>query len=142
MIAGETARTPPGDVDALRAADAPVTGRRGFDRDVPFDALTLSGEGHPILHAEELDRMEVRLDQGTTDGYAGYLRVGGRLRPLPIGSHLAGSSFTWQPGPGFLGSYDLVFVRERDGAAVARQELRIEIHPQGSLSRRGAFIRP
>jgi hypothetical protein len=143
MLAAERVEAmAPSVLNALAAAEVNLTGRRGFDGQAPFDELVLSADGRPILHAEELDRMEIRLDKGTTDGYVGYLRVGGLLRPLPIGSHLSGSTFTWQPGPGFFGSYDLVFVRERDGAAVARQELRISIHPQGTFTRRVRFIRP
>jgi hypothetical protein len=40
-----------------------------------------------------------------------YERVGGERRPLPVGSTFdaATSRFSWQPGPGFIGRYDLVF---------------------------------
>ncbi|MCA1650155.1 MAG: hypothetical protein LC753_07680, partial [Acidobacteria bacterium] len=46
--------------------------------------------------------------------YEAYLSVGGVLRPLPIGSALdqRRGAFYWQPGPGFAGSYDLMFVRD------------------------------
>lgn len=107
MTTGETLRSVVlGDVEALPSAGSRVTGRRGFDRDVPFDGLAAAPDGRPVLHAEELDRLEIRPDEGTTDRYnEGYLRVGGLLRALPIGSNLSGSTFTWQTGPGFLGSH-------------------------------------
>jgi hypothetical protein len=57
------------------------------------------------------------------------------LEPLPIGSTLNGSTFTWQLAPGFLGRYDLVFVRERDGGPVERHEVRITV---GARSAAGA----
>jgi uncharacterized repeat protein (TIGR01451 family) len=135
VATGEVAAARSVDVERLPPSDARVTGRRGFDRMATFDNLRTGTDGTPSLQAEALDRIEVRLDEGTTDTYAGYLRVGDRLTPLPIGSHVSGSTFTWQAGPAFLGGYDLVFVRERDGTAVARQELRITIVPQGTLGR-------
>ena len=44
--------------------------------------------------------------------YRGYLQVGNELRRLPLGSTLDGKRnlFHWQPAPGFLGRYNLVFV--------------------------------
>ena len=40
--------------------------------------------------------------------------------------------FTWAPGVGFVGAYDLVFVRWNGAAAVARHEVRIILEPKGS----------
>ena len=40
--------------------------------------------------------------------------------------------FTWQPGVGFINSYDLVFVRRNGGVPVARQEVRVVINAKGS----------
>lgn len=54
------------------------------------------------------------------------MRVGDDLRPLPSGSHLDPRTgiFTWQPGPGFLGAYDFVFVADGE-----RHQVRIVIGP-------------
>jgi hypothetical protein len=41
-------------------------------------------------------------------------------------------TFTWQPGVGFVGRYDLVFVEWAGGRAVSRQEVTITLHPRGS----------
>jgi hypothetical protein len=62
------------------------------------------------------------------------MRVGEHLGPLPIGSRLdeTTGAFTWMPGVGFVGSYDLVFVRWQGGRAVARQDVRFVLHPKGS----------
>lgn len=44
--------------------------------------------------------------------YAGYLVVNGELKPLPTGSALdPAGTFYWHPGPGFFGTYRLLFVR-------------------------------
>jgi hypothetical protein len=104
------------------------------------------------VQAEELDRIELLMSRYT----AGYLRYevqapsaddrshaaegvstkprSGEVGTLPFGSRLdpATGAFTWMPGVGFVGSYDLVFVRWNGARAVARQEVRIVLNPKGS----------
>jgi pimeloyl-ACP methyl ester carboxylesterase len=122
------------DVDALPLATGPVSGRRGFDRRQPLETLQHTG-ARTSTGAEELDRIELRLDVDGAGDYAGYQRVGSRLTPLPIGSHIEGSTFTWQLAAGFLGSFDLVFVRYNGGQPIARRDVRVTIYPQGTLTR-------
>ena len=45
--------------------------------------------------------------------WTGFLVANGTLRDLPPGSHLdpATGVFTWTPGPGYIGTYRLTFVR-------------------------------
>jgi hypothetical protein len=45
--------------------------------------------------------------------YLGYQIVGSECRALPAGSSFDPESgtFSWQPGPGFLGRYDLAFIQ-------------------------------
>ena len=85
------------------------------------------------MHAEEVDRIELRLPASDA-ALSGRLRVGADLRPLPIGSRIdaASGTFTWQPGPGFLGAYDLTFVRADRGRALTRQDVRVVLHPKMS----------
>jgi hypothetical protein len=66
----------------------------------------------------ELGRVELRLGRDTM---AGYLNANGTLRPLPPGSQLDTTTglFTWAPGPGFIGTYDLVFIQGTSQLAVA-----------------------
>jgi len=83
-----------------------------------------TGEGlMSNLETEELGRVELRVGAAT-----GHLLVGGDQRPLPIGSSLKDGTFYWQPGPGFLGVYQLVFERP-DGEMV---RARITVHPRDS----------
>jgi hypothetical protein len=64
--------------------------------------------------------------------YEAYLSVAGILRPLPIGSAFdeRRGAFYWQPGPGFAGSYDLMFVRNGKGLPV-----RVTLTPGASTHR-------
>jgi hypothetical protein len=108
--------------------------RRGFDPDTAFQTVR-SSDGRAIVQAEELDRIEVHLGDAGGTSYTGYLRVGTGLAPLPIGSTLDRSTghFTWMPGVGFTGAYDLVFVQSAGGAnALSRREVRIVLNPKRS----------
>jgi len=62
--------------------------------------------------------------------YYGYLVVGEKLRPLPIGSTLDSERgiFYWQPGPGFLGPYDFVFIKECASGLSTKILLRVIIN--------------
>ena len=65
--------------------------------------------------------------------YTGYLRVKDELRPLPIGSTLDSvhGVFYWQPGPGFLGDYELVFLKKHPlERHLTKQIIRITIKPR------------
>ena len=128
---------------ALRAtnpeaiADAPldsgaIVGRRGWDLAAPYLAFAAGGSGRVVVRSEEVNRVELRL--GPAEHYSGHLRTSEGLSPLPIGSHLDATTgvFTWAPGVGFVGAYDLVFVRWAGAAAVARHEVRIILEPKGS----------
>jgi hypothetical protein len=55
---------------------------------------------------EELDRIE--LPVGATHG---FLLMNDERQPLPVGSTLKAGRFYWQPGPGFLGDYNLLLER-------------------------------
>ncbi len=56
----------------------------------------------------------------------GYQLIEGKRVPLPIGSSLKRGVFYWQPGPGFLGDYTLVFERP-DGTEA---QVRVKIRPK------------
>ncbi|MBA3886384.1 MAG: fibronectin type III domain-containing protein [Acidobacteria bacterium] len=110
----------------------PLLARRGFNLETPFRRITPATDGRITVQGEELDRFELRTEgQAWT---AGYMRFGDSTLPLPIGSRLdAGTgAFTWQPGVGFVGTYDFVFVRWSGGTAVTAQDVRIVLNPKAS----------
>jgi sugar lactone lactonase YvrE len=74
-----------------------------------------------VVEIEEVGQVELPLD-----AISGHQLVNGERRPLPIGSSLKRGVFYWQPGPGFLGEYNLVFERT-DGTDA---HLRVKIRPK------------
>ena len=134
--ANETASAA-GVVDAAALAEvvadrSGIRARRGWDPDAPWRGYGPGATGRLVVRAEEIGRVE--LDLGLTDDVVGFLRTGDGLAPLPVGSRLNNRSglFTWAPGVGYVGSYDLTFGRRVNGRLVARKDVRIVLHAKGS----------
>ena len=91
---------------------------------VAAPAETVDGFTHPMeVRAIEMQELErIQLQVGASDG---FLMVNGERRPLPIGSTLKDGVFYWQPGPGFLGEYQLLF--ERAGGQPTR--IKVAVRP-------------
>lgn len=100
-----------------------IMGRQGFDFDTPYRTYGPRADGVIVIDSHELDRIELEIEPGA----AGYLRAGRTTRPLPAGSRLDPETgvFTWQPGVGFVGAYDFVFV-----TAAGQREIRIVLNPR------------
>ena len=94
--------------------------KRGFS--LKTEPEIAQPDNYGTLHVEikEVERIEVNLGKGR--GYRGYLVIGEELRPLPIGSTLDSSkgTFSWLPGPGFVGKYEMVFLKE-DGLGITKR---------------------
>ena len=94
------------------AGRRPVLARRGWDLEAPWQSYGVARRGATVIRGEEIDRFELR---SATRGRAlhGAPARGRWLAPLPVGSQLDPTTgvFTWAPGVGFVGRYDLVFVR-------------------------------
>ena len=130
-LRGGTPRALADEIAAASADHRPISGRRGYSDSTPLRRYRVV-DGVSTVQSEELDRIELRLGGG--QGLTGYVRSAGGLAPLPIGSALNASTgvFTWQPGVGFVGNYDLAFVRWAGGRAISRQDVRIVLNPKGS----------
>jgi len=123
-----------GEAERIAAAPldrSPLGARRGWHLEAPSRTFTSDAFGRTVIRSEEVNRVELQLGAGWD---AGYLRTGDGLAPLPVGSHLdpATGAFTWAPGVGFVGAYDLVFIRHNGPRPVARREVRILLQPKGS----------
>ena len=88
------------------------------------------------MGASEAEAIELRLANQFTDSwggtYEGYLVVDGELRALPAGSSLdtTHGTFNWQPAAGFLGVYDLMFVRTWPEGWKTKIPVRVTIEPK------------
>jgi hypothetical protein len=111
---------------------SPVIARRGWDPDAPWRAYQAGRSGRALVRAEEIGRVELRL--GFEGDVVGYLSTGDTFAPLPVGSRLdpRAGVFTWAPGVGFVGAYDLSFVQRAGGRPVARKDVRIVLQAKGS----------
>ncbi len=80
-------------------------------------SLHRESEGVRRVDVGSGERLELRLDPRAVEAectgtWAGYLVDRKTLGALPVGSAIDPSGvFTWQPGPGFRGEYELMFVR-------------------------------
>ena len=109
---GSTATLPIADAEAIAQAPvdrAAIAGRRGWDLSSAVQTFTTGTSGRVVVRSEEVNRVELALGEHAGARYTGYVRTSDGLDPLPIGSHLdaATGAFTWAPGVGFVGSYQI-----------------------------------
>ena len=86
--------------------------------------------GVRLVRLEELERVQIQLP-GPTGAYRAYQVVNQALRTLPVGSSFdtRRGVFSWQPGAGFVGHYDFVFVRAGDTLDAEQVRVRLLIEP-------------
>ena len=86
-----------------------------------------------MIRGEEIDRFELGSANTPASATPDTCASGDGWRRCRSARSLDETgTFTWAPGVGFVGAYDLVFVRWADGRAVARRDVRIILAPKGS----------
>ena len=119
-----------------RTSSDPILMRAGFNLRRPTDAVPVGFSGRRYVRAMERDRVEIRLARSggaARDGeYAGYLLMNGQLRELPKGSSFDPDrgAFYWQPGLGYIGDYDFLFVRTLADGSRERIPVRVTLEPR------------
>jgi len=112
---------------------SPIRFVQGYDQDFEPKFATLDGNGLSRIQVKETERVEIHLtqEQSNEKVFEGYLMVGNRFMSLPVGSTLNSKSgvYSWNPGPGFLGKYHLVFVGTDSNGSMNRRDVLIEITP-------------
>lgn len=89
-------------------------------------------EGEITVEIKETERIEIGLAPSASMWrWAGYQVIGQQLRPLPIGSTLDSEKgiFYWQPGTGFYGNYEFVFLK-KESLDSKKIGIRINILPK------------
>ncbi|HLP60924.1 MAG TPA: hypothetical protein VK186_18930 [Candidatus Deferrimicrobium sp.] len=96
----------------------PVQISKGFTENPEAPETYPDDNGIIEIEIKELERIEIHLTETNGDGtlfnYIGYLVVNDQTRPLPIGSTFDSHRgiFYWQPGVGFYGDYEIVFIKQ------------------------------
>ena len=107
-----------------------IKGYGGAGEDVEPQAVYPDEQGMTRVETRELERIELLFTPNSR--LSGYMKVGDQSRPLPTGSFLDPGKgiFYWQPGPGFVGEYRLVFIEtDSDGNRTGKNIL-VRIGPR------------
>lgn len=107
--------------------------RKGYSEYTEPEAVNPDPYGRVEIEIREVERVEFILGSRIL---VGYTQIEDQLRPLPIGSSLDSENgiFYWQPGPGFIGEYDLVFIREDEYGMQRRIQVRVNIRPKFDMN--------
>ena len=125
-----------------RAVTTPVAVREGFGLNAGLRPARPGIDGVPRVRAAERDRIEIRIGKDGDGEYAGYLLMGGELRELPAGSSFDPDrgTFYWQPGLGYVGNYDLLFVRKGVDGGRERIPVRVTLQERPSAALASAHL--
>jgi hypothetical protein len=119
----------------------PVKIVKGYNRNVKPQSIYPDENQDITIEIKELERLEIRLTPNTkhitqknvSPGYfSGYMVIDRQLKPLPIGSLLDRERgvFYWQPGPGFIGCYRLVFAVKNQVDKESKINILVNIVPR------------
>jgi hypothetical protein len=99
------------------STDEPIRVKKGYDKNIPPQVIYPDEDGVINIETGELERVEIHFSKPTSN-----------ISRLPVGSTLdiGNGIFYWQPGPGFIGNYHLVF---GDTQQESQQRVNIEILP-------------
>ena len=112
------------------AADVPVVAQRG---EGPLRRVQSSDEGaRDHVEGARAPRADARRrDCGVRRDVGGLLVTEDKLGDLPVGSAIDPTgTFYWQPGPGFVGTFELLFVRTACDGNKERLPVTIKIQTQ------------
>jgi hypothetical protein len=105
--------------------------KKGYRADDEPKTLDPDDSGMVRIEIKESERVEFRF--GRNRQLSGWMLVGDRFKPLPIGSHIdpLEGIYCWQPGSGFVGEYHLVFMeKDRHGNMTGRWDILVRIIPK------------
>jgi len=110
----------------------PIRVKKGYNQNITPHKRFPDGNGNITIEIEELELIEIHIPGPPTNKWKGFLVVGGQLRTLPIGSTFNAQKgiFSWQPGPGFVGTYRFVFIEEKQHNEWTKTFVTVNILPK------------
>ncbi|MCU0286570.1 MAG: Ig-like domain-containing protein [Acidobacteria bacterium] len=131
----------PGSISSLPVVEStsPLYIGKGYEKDMKFQQVYPGKNGTIYVKIKELERIVIRLAAENAfavngEEFMGYLAIGNQLKPLPLGAtmDIGRGIFYWQPGPGFIGRYSLVFIKKDTQGRKMRKNIVINISPKFS----------
>ncbi|NIM10451.1 MAG: hypothetical protein GTO45_00530 [Candidatus Aminicenantes bacterium] len=120
--------------DILIDYSSPIWIRKGYNKNTKPQIISPDENGIIAIEIKELERIEVHLTpkNASSRQWTGSMVVGDCLKPLPIGSSFDAERgiFYWQPGPGFLGTYELAFMTNKGQYKAMKTKINIKIVPK------------
>ncbi len=122
----------------------PIYIKKGYNQNIEPKIIYPDNNGNITIEIKELQRIEIHFNrvpyasfsasgewESSTSIPAGFQLISEHPAALPIGSFLDSKNgiFSWQPGPGYLGDYKLVFI-EKIGDELNRKLITIRIRPR------------
>jgi hypothetical protein len=107
----------------------PVKVKKGYHPNAEPVVVYPDSKGMITIKIKELERVEIHFFDSTVNVEPRTLN----LSPLPIGSTLDMEKgiFYWQPGPGFFGPYEFVFIKNQSQhEAKVKKTIKIVIVPR------------
>ena len=120
-------------IDIPISYDEPVKLKKGYTESYWPEPHSPDTDGNIHIQCKELERIDIQVSRVGID-IEGYMSVGNQLLNLPVGSTLEKMTgrFSWIPGPGFLGTYSLVFVETNQYGEKSRKNILVTIVPKFS----------
>jgi hypothetical protein len=111
----------------------PVEIVKGYKRDMEAQTIYPDDNGNITIEINELERLEIHLDNSRHSSFiiheytesfcSGYLPIGSTL-------DMEKGIFYWQPGPGFVGFYRFVFIKEERNSELKKKIITVKIVPK------------
>jgi hypothetical protein len=110
----------------------PVGIKCGYGEDNGYRWRFPDETGELSVEIRQMECLELKLEQTDEPNgkiEAGYQDIAGEWRPLPTGSILdtVNAKYNWQPGPGFAGTFRLVFLVKDNGGHLGKKYVNVTI---------------
>lgn len=114
---------------SLSSSAATASAARKRNPPVLADCEAITNPEQP-LEITEMGRLTIDLNAEDMTILEGYSVVHGKLRALPVGSTVNNGIFYWQPGPGFVGSYNILLMGKNTQGQNIQKNVLINIKPK------------